>query len=73
MCGFDVMLFPGWTPLICASKNGHLPVVEHLVEHKANIEAKNRDGMFFLFPLPQFYIDVCVDADVWCWCDALSR
>ena len=40
----DVTLFSGWTPLICAYK--HLPVVTHLLEHKANIEAKDNDGVF---------------------------
>ena len=44
MCGVDVMLFPGDTALILASWWGKLPVVKHLVEHKANIEAKNKDG-----------------------------
>ena len=47
MCGVDVMLFPGSTPLIKASEHGKLPVVEHLVEHKANIEAKDDDGVCF--------------------------
>ena len=42
----DVTLFPGWTPLIYATSNGHLPVVKHLLEHKASIEAKNNNGMF---------------------------
>ena len=46
MCGVDVMLFPGWTALIRASANGRLPVVKHLVEHKANIDAKSDFGMF---------------------------
>ena len=45
MCGVDVMLFPGYTALISASTNGYLPVVKHLVEHKANIKAKDNDGM----------------------------
>ena len=46
MCGVDVMLFPGKIALISASSNGYLPVVKHLVEHKANIEAKTNNGMF---------------------------
>ena len=46
MCGVDVMLFSGYTPLILASYWGKLPVVKHLVEHKANIEAKTNNGMF---------------------------
>ena len=46
MCGVDVMLFPGYTPLISASYNGYLLVVKHLIEHKANIEAKTNNGMF---------------------------
>ena len=49
MCGVDVMLFPGKTALIWASANGYLPVVKHLVEHKANMEAKNNNGMCFRF------------------------
>ena len=36
----------GYTPLIEASENGYLPVVKHLVEHKANIEAKDTDGVY---------------------------
>ena len=49
MCGVDVMLFPGYTALIWASRWGKLPVVKHLVEHKANIEANDKDGMIFRF------------------------
>ena len=44
-CGVDVMLIPGYTALIYASRYGKLPVVKHLVEHKANIEAKDEDGI----------------------------
>ena len=36
----------GYTPLIEASSWGHLSIVKHLVEHKANIEAKSNFGMF---------------------------
>ena len=39
MCGV-LMVFPGWTPLFIALCNGNLPVVNHLVEHKADIDAK---------------------------------
>ena len=46
MCGVDVMLLPGKTALVKASENDYLPVVKHLVEHKANIEAKTNNGMF---------------------------
>ena len=35
-----------YTPLIHASLNGHLSIVKYLVEHKANIEAKDVCGMF---------------------------
>ena len=31
----------GWTPLILAASNGHLAVVEYLVENGADMEAKN--------------------------------
>ena len=39
-------LFPGETPLIYASKEGNLAIVKHLVEHKANIDAKDIHGVF---------------------------
>ena len=58
MCGVDVMLFPGYTALIEASRWGKLPVVKHLVEHKANIEAKSNGGMYI--PLPQFLFSLYV-------------
>ena len=58
MCGVDVMLFPGDTALILASANDRLPVVKHLVEHKANIEAKSNGGMYI--PLPQFLFSLYV-------------
>ena len=45
-CVVDVMLFSGSTSLICASRYNHQPVVKHLLEHKANIEAKDDDGKF---------------------------
>ena len=40
----DVILFSGSTPLMCASEKGRLSVVKHLIEHKANMEAKDNDG-----------------------------
>ena len=40
----DVMLFSDSTPLLFASFAGCLPVVKHLIEHKANMEAKDNDG-----------------------------
>ena len=36
----------GYTPLIEASSWGRLSIVKHLVEHKANIEAKSDFGMY---------------------------
>ena len=44
MCVVDVISFPGLTPLIIASHYGKVSVVKHLVEHKADIDAKNNDG-----------------------------
>ena len=40
----DVILFSGATPLMCASEEGYLFVVKHLIDHKANMEAKDNDG-----------------------------
>ena len=40
----DVILFSGATLLMCASEEGWLSVVKHLIEHKANMEAKTNDG-----------------------------
>ena len=40
----DVILFSGSTALMFASEEGYLSVVKHLIEHKANIEAKNNIG-----------------------------
>ena len=55
MCGVDVMLLPGSTPLIEASRRGKLPVVMHLIEHKANMEVNDTSGTYvFGFQLPQF-------------------
>ena len=46
MYDVNVLLFPGYTALIRASSDDKLPVVKYLVEHKANIEAKDVCGMF---------------------------
>ena len=40
----DVMLFPGFTPLNHAISKGHLSVAKHLIDYKANMEAKTNDG-----------------------------
>ena len=40
------VIFPGWTSLMFASHDGHAPLVKLLLEHKANIETKNKSGMF---------------------------
>ena len=32
----------GWTPLLFAAENGHLPVIEYLLERGANVQAKDR-------------------------------
>ena len=36
------MMQHGWTVVMKAAENGHLPVVEYLVDRGANIEAKDR-------------------------------
>jgi len=40
-------MFSTGTPLHYAAENGHLSVVEYLVNQKADINAKNRDVEFF--------------------------
>ena len=43
-------LFQGTTSLLFASTRGYLRVVKLLLEHKANIEAKNKkNGMYASF------------------------
>ena len=42
-CEVNVTLFSGKTPLMRAST---LPVVKHLLQHKANIKAKDKYGVF---------------------------
>jgi hypothetical protein len=37
-----VSLQDGWTPLISASSNGHLPVVAALLDRGATVEAANK-------------------------------
>ena len=36
----DIDLKSQWTPLHIASRKGHLPIVQYLIENGANIEAK---------------------------------
>ena len=59
MCGIDVMHFLGLTSLIKASKRGNLFIVKHLLEHKANIEAKSTKPGMFLDSVRQFSL-VCM-------------
>ena len=74
MCRVDAMLVPGRTPFIYASVYGRLPVVKHLVEHKANIDAKDVFGMFLDSALPEFcfrlYVFVFACVCGCCECDA---
>jgi len=35
----------GWTPLHRAAYNGHLSVIEYLVNQKADINGKNNNGI----------------------------
>ena len=37
----------GYTSLIIATREGHLEVVKHLIEHGADIHAQSSDGNFF--------------------------
>ena len=49
MCVIDIIiLFPGYTPSIYASRHGNLPVVQYLIENKANIDAKSNNGSYML-------------------------
>jgi len=50
-----------YTPLHYASKKGHLGVVEYLVNHKADINAKDRGGGYEnLLGLPFILLPVMV-------------
>ena len=46
ICRVGVILFSGLTPLVFAVSDGHLPVMEWLLENKADIEARDNSGMF---------------------------
>ena len=66
MYSFDVMLFAGETPLMLASFNGKLPVVKHLLELKANIEAKDNWGVC-LDSASVVVFSMCITFACMCW------
>ncbi|HEY3554537.1 MAG TPA: ankyrin repeat domain-containing protein [Casimicrobiaceae bacterium] len=35
---------PGWTPLIYAATGGHDPIVDYLIDHGANLDARSPNG-----------------------------
>ena len=43
-----------WTPLHYAAENGHLSVVEYLVNHKADVNLKDNDVEFSKFKVLLF-------------------
>ena len=43
------LIWNGYTPLICASQNGHLEVVKYLIDKGANIESKDNSNFKYLF------------------------
>ena len=43
-----MFLFPGKTPLIYATKGGHLEIVEFLLNKGADIKDTDRDGEFLI-------------------------
>lgn len=45
----ELVCLSGYTPLLRATFRGQLSVVRYLLEHKANIEAAERHGMFLNF------------------------
>ena len=40
--GIQSLIQTGWTPLLDASEEGHVEVVEQLIKHGAQLDVKNR-------------------------------
>ena len=43
--GIQSLIQTGWTPLLDASEEGHVEVVEQLIKHGAQLDIKNRVRM----------------------------
>ena len=43
--GIQFLIQTGWTPLLDASEEGHVEVVEQLIKHGAQLDIKNRVRM----------------------------
>ena len=68
MCVVNVTLFPGSTPLMCASIKGHVLVLKLLLECKANIDAKDDYGMILNSPTQFYLVRMCVVVTCLCGC-----
>ena len=65
MCRIDVTLHPGCAPLIFASRHNRLPVVKHLLELMANIEAKDIYGVFLISAPAVLGLHICGGRMCW--------
>lgn len=44
-CSVDIQDMYGWTPLMCATFEGHYSVADYLIKQGANLDLKNKQGL----------------------------
>ena len=57
----------GWTPLLCAAREGHFPVVEYLMEKGADVEAKDEvsDVISWMWTTHTSHVNIHVNVSEW--------